>query len=397
MGGMAKDGHAFNLLKLTKGIACELLLMLKDLFHAEGRDVIESNSQCMGGNIIGGACFKLIGQSVISGLFKAYVLNHFATALIWRQAVEPVFLSIEHTHTCGAIDFVSGESKEVAVESLYIDWHVGHTLSTINEDRHIVLMSYAHNLANRVDGAQHVADVSAANEFGLVREQLLIRIKVECTQICHGYDSKDGSLSLAHHLPRDNVAMMLHRTDDDFIISMNESFSKSESEEVDAFCGTSREENLGRGTSIDKGSYSFSTGLMQFGGLLGKEMHASVDIGIDIIIFIDHRLNHLFGLLGCGTIVEINERMVIDLSTEDGKIFTDILERVHELMILRAYRSHKTHKTYKTYRLLLFAKAAVFALVEFAPESFLHFDIEFLAEGFVLDGVNDLAHKGILE
>ena len=40
----------------------------------------------------------------------------------------------------------------------------------------------------------------------------------------------------------------------------------------------------------------------------------------------------------------------------------------------------------------LFAESAVFALVKFASESFLHFDIETCAQGFVLDLVYDLSH-----
>ena len=142
----------------------------------------------MGGDVVGGACLELVGQVVVGGVFKSDVLNHFATALIGRQTVEPRFFAVEDTHTCGTIYLMTGEGEEVAVEVLHINRHVGHGLCSINKDGDVVPMGDADDVLNGIHRTQHVADMGAADETCMFAEQGFVGIQGKFALVGHGDD-----------------------------------------------------------------------------------------------------------------------------------------------------------------------------------------------------------------
>ena len=82
-------------------------------------------------HIVGCAGFKLIGETLESGVLKTYTRNHFSTTLIRGELVEQVFFTIKHTNACRTVDFVSTEDHEITVQGLHINGKMGHTLRTI--------------------------------------------------------------------------------------------------------------------------------------------------------------------------------------------------------------------------------------------------------------------------
>ena len=82
-------------------------------------------------HIVGCTGFKLIGETLESGVLKSHTRYHFSTTLIRGKLVEQVFLTIKHANACGTVDFVSTEDHEIAVQGLYVNSKMGHTLRTI--------------------------------------------------------------------------------------------------------------------------------------------------------------------------------------------------------------------------------------------------------------------------
>jgi len=62
---------------------------------------------------------------------------------------------------------------------------------------------------------------------------------------------------------------------------------------------------------------------MRLRGLLAEEVHAPMDIGVDLIIGFFNLFHHATRLLRRGGIIEINKRPVVDLLPQDGKVFPD--------------------------------------------------------------------------
>ena len=324
-----EEGHAVNRAKLLDGIAGELLLMAENVVHAEGADIIEGTGEGMGGDIVGGACLELVGQVIVGGVLKGDVLDHLATALIGGQTVEPRFLAVEDSHACGTIDFVPGEGEEVAIEVLHIDGHVGHGLCSVDEDGDAVLMSDADDFLHGVHRAEHIADVGAADEACAFGQQGFVGIHEKFALVGHGDDFQHRPFALAHHLPRDDVAVVLHGADEDFVALVDEGFAKGEGEQVDALGGASGEEDFGGGTGIDEATNGLAAGFVEVGCLLGKEVYATMHVGVHVVVFVHHRLHHTSGLLGGGSVVEIDEGVSIDFAGKDGEVVAYVVDGVH--------------------------------------------------------------------
>ena len=70
---------------------------------------------------------------------------------------------------------------------------------------------------------------------------------------------------------------------------------------------------------------------MEFGGLLGEPVYASMYVGIDIEILVAHGVEHAQRLLGGCAVVELNQGFVVDGAREDGEIGAHLMDIIHRL------------------------------------------------------------------
>ena len=84
----AVEVHTFNLAHLLHSIAREGLFVSMNLVHADSIDIVECHSQGVRADIVGRACFKFVGEFLVSGVFERYAANHFSTALIGRHLLQ---------------------------------------------------------------------------------------------------------------------------------------------------------------------------------------------------------------------------------------------------------------------------------------------------------------------
>ncbi len=62
------------------------------------------------------------------------------------------------------------------------------------------------------------------------------------------------------------------------------------------------------------------------GGLLGKMMHGAMDIGVGSFVIPGDGVDHRARLLRGGGVIEIDERLAVNLLLEDRKIGADALD-----------------------------------------------------------------------
>ncbi len=327
--GGAEETDAGDGLHLLHAVGGELALMSRNVVHAEGRHIVESGGKTVGSHIVGGACLKLKRQTLEDRALEAHALNHLATTLIGRQTVEPFFLAVEHTNTCGAIDLMSTESEEIAIEVLHIDLEMGCRLCSVHHHRHAVFMSNAHNVFHGVHRAEGVAHMRHANDLRAVRKQLLILVHEQVAAVVDGYDLKSDAALCCLQLPRHDVRMVLHDAHDHLVALAHKLFTERADHEVYALGGAAREDNLLGLGSVDETAHGLTRRLMQVGGLLREIMHATVHVGVDIKILVAHGIEHTERLLCCRRVVEIDERTVVDGARENRKIVSHLLYVVH--------------------------------------------------------------------
>ena len=95
-----------------------------------------------GGNRIEvlGARLELAGNRSIGRPGEPDGLDHLSPAHVRRHRIQPFLLSIQHARAGSTIHLVPGESIEVAVQLLDIDFCVDTPLRAVHEHRNVVMM-----------------------------------------------------------------------------------------------------------------------------------------------------------------------------------------------------------------------------------------------------------------
>ena len=217
---------------------------------------------------------------------------------------------------------MTAESVEVGIESLYVDGHVRGTLSTVNQHGNVMVVGDADDVGDGVDGAEHVAHMCDGDETGAGREEAFQRFKIQASLVCDGTYAKADAASLPLELPGYDVGVVFHLGDDDFITCFHASLRKGGGDEVDAFCSASCEDDLGGAAGVDVAPYGFASLFVQVGGLLTEEVDAAMYVGVHVQVFVCHGIDDATWLLRGGGVVQIDERVAIDLAAEDGEVRT---------------------------------------------------------------------------
>ena len=316
-----EDVHAFYLTHAPESIGGEVALVGHDGIEADGTDIIECLCKSCGCHVVRRAGLELVGQVVESGAPEADRLYHLAATHVWRDAVEPALLAVEHADARGTVYLMPAEGEEVAVEFLHVDGNMGRALGTVDKDGHAVLVGNADDVADRIHGPQHVADVRHADDAGALVEELFVFLHAELPVVGDGNDAQADALTGLQELPRDDVAVVLHLGEDDLVALLHESLSEAGGHEVDALRGAAGEDNLRCAAGIQEAAHRLARSLVKLCGLLRKEVHAAMHVGIHVIVFLRHRLHDLTRLLRRRRIVEIDERVLpIKNLTKDGEV-----------------------------------------------------------------------------
>ena len=65
--------------------------------------------------------------------------------------------------------------------------------------------------------------------------------------------------------------------------------------------------------------------LVGFGGALAQQVHAAMDVRVVVRVVVDERVDDRLRLLAGGGVVEINQRLAVNLFPENREIFPDPL------------------------------------------------------------------------
>ena len=285
----------------------------------------------MSGNIIGCSCLKLERKTLENCLLEAHALNHLSPTLVRRQAVEPVFLAIQHADTGRAVHLVTTEREEVAVHCLYVYGKVGRTLGTVNQHRHAVFMGNTYYLFHRIDRTEHVADVGHAHDFCPLSKQFLIFVEHKLALVCHRNDTYRNAFLGRLKLPGHDIGVVFHYRHNHFVVLLHEFITKRRSYEIKTLGGATGEYYLACRLCVDKLTYLLTRFFMQIGSLLRQIVHTAVHVCVHVIVLIGYGFYHLARLLGRRGIVKIYQRTVVNRAREYRKVVTDSVDIEHKI------------------------------------------------------------------
>ena len=304
----APDVHPFDLRETLHGILREGLFVGAYGFKAQLLHIIYGARQSRRGDVVGRAGFELVGQIVVGGVLERDVAYHLAAAHVGGQLLEPGAFAVEHADAGGAVHLVAREGEEVAVERLDIDAPVRGALSAVHEHRNAVSMCRLDDFLDGCLHTQHVAHMRHGHQAGVLREEPFEGCEIQFSVVAHGDDAQTES----RQLPGDDVGVVLQGRDDDFASGVVAVEARHRcGDQVDALRRAARENDFFRRSGAEEAAHRFAGGFVQIGGALREEVHAAMHVGVHVVVFLRHGLDHRTRLLCRGGVVEIDKRVFV--------------------------------------------------------------------------------------
>ena len=133
-------------------------------------------------------------------------------------------------------------------------------------------------------------------------------------------NSQLGAFLFAKHLPGNDVGVVLHRRDDDLIPRAHVRPAICLGHKVDGFRCAAHEYDFAGTRCVQEILHCLARILEFFRCPFREVVHAAVDVGVVALVVADNGINDCPWLLRGGGIVQINQRMPVDLLLQYGKI-----------------------------------------------------------------------------
>src|SRR3974390_144126 len=117
--------------------------------------------------------------------------------------------------------------------------------------------------------------------------------------------------------------MVLHDREYDLVACLDALAAEGVGNQVDPLGGVAREDDLLGTRGIEEGPHLLARVFVGLGRLVGEEMQASMHVGVLLGRRLAHAIEHHLWLLCRGPVVEIDQRLAIDLHIQRREIGTD--------------------------------------------------------------------------
>src|SRR5215467_12011263 len=136
-------------------------------------------------------------------------------------------------------------------------------------------------------------------------------------------DAQARAYLLTQYLPGNDVGVMFHRRNDDFIACLQEGPAIALGDQIDRFRSPADKDDLLTFRRINEAFYFFPRPFVSGGGILAQIMDPTVNVRVLFRVVTAQYINHDLRLLARGPIVEIHEGLTVHLSRQDRKVFAD--------------------------------------------------------------------------
>ena len=118
---------------------------------------------------------------------------------------------------------------------------------------------------------------------------------------------------------------MLHFGEQDHIAGLQIFCAPRTGDEIDALGRSARENNFVGIPGIDEFGRPCSRRFKRRRGAIAQFMDAAMDVGVVVLVVMNERVDHRSWFLRGRRVVEIDQRLAMDLLVEDGKILAQLL------------------------------------------------------------------------
>ena len=225
---------------------------------------------------------------------------------------------------------MAGKHQEVGPEVLQVDRKVGDCLRGIDQDERARGGYGGRHFADGDHRAEGIRDPSDGEQLGARAEQGGEGPAVEGAVFQAGDHLEARAGPLAEHLPGHDVRVVFQRRDEN-VVALRDAAGQGEDvgDEVDAVGGAGGENDFLARRGVEVGRHGVPRLFVGVGGGAGEVVGAAVDVRVERLVIMARGVHHRARLLGGGGVVEVNQRVAVDLAVEDREIVVDGLERQH--------------------------------------------------------------------
>ena len=152
-------------------------------------------------------------QIVVGRLLERDGQDHVAAALPRRHGLQAAPHGRTGRRCQWAVELVAREGVEVAAQGADIDVRVRNGLRAIDEHDRALRVRGLDDPLHRQDGAQRIRDMGDCDELRARRQQLHELVEQQLAALVDRRHLQRAAGLLAHHLPRDDVGVVLERGD----------------------------------------------------------------------------------------------------------------------------------------------------------------------------------------
>ncbi len=187
-------------------------------------------------------------------------------------------LAIERADAGRSVQFVAGNDIKIAIDVADVDIQMNGGLCAVDERRNSPRMRDPNDFLDRHHGAKHVRHLRDRDHLGAVGQQLLEFVDQEIAVVIHRRPFDDRALAFPQKMPWNDVGVVLHDGEHDFVAGPDPLAPESLGNEVDRFGGAPREDNLIATLGVQEAGHLFTGPLVAFGRGIGEIMQPAVNV-----------------------------------------------------------------------------------------------------------------------
>ena len=196
-------------------------------------------------------------------------------------------------------------------------------MGAIEQHRDTARVGHRNHFGGGVDGAERIGDMNKGEQPGPLAQQLLHRMKIQFSGGRDRDDLKKSAGLLREYLPGDNVGVVLHGSNQDFVTRPDAAPTKALGDQIDGLRGSPNKDDFMIVAGIDELPDLAAGRLIAVSGPLAERVNPSMDIRIVVFVYIANGVDHgAWFLSGCA-VIQVVERMPVDGLGQDRKITPD--------------------------------------------------------------------------
>ncbi len=175
-------------------------------------------------------------------------------------------------------------------------------------------MCQFHDLLDRCHCAKRIGHMGDCDKLGTLGQALFEFLDMEHALVIHRREDKLRALSLPDEMPGNDIGVMLHDRQEDFIALADIWHAISISDRIDRLSSVLREHNFVDGANVQKTANCFARLFISVCCSIREKMQTAMHICIFICVCMGNSVNDALRLLRRSTIIQINKRLAMNLS-----------------------------------------------------------------------------------